>query len=241
MTKLKCIIVDDEPMALKLIEKYVSQTPDLELVGKFENAFEAEKAIQSTPVDLLFLDIQMPDMDGIEFAAKLPPQVRVIFTTAFQEYALESYKVNALDYLLKPFNYTEFLKATEKAKNWFQLVNISAKTENEEAYMLVKSGYKSMQIKLNEILYIQGLKDYVKIYIEELSSPILTLMTMKNLETDLPQDKFMRVHRSFIVALDKIRSIEKGMIKIKDKIIPISDSYRATFQEYVNNNNFKIK
>jgi DNA-binding LytR/AlgR family response regulator len=142
---------------------------------------------------------------------------------------------------LKPFNYTEFLKATEKAKNWFQLVNISAKTENEEAYMLVKSGYKSMQIKLNEILYIQGLKDYVKIYIEELSSPILTLMTMKNLETDLPQDKFMRVHRSFIVALDKIRSIEKGMIKIKDKIIPISDSYRANFQEYVNNNNFKIK
>jgi len=232
MKKIKCIIVDDEPLAIQLLENYVNRTPFLELMGKFESPNEARKVLIQGEINLVFLDIQMPDINGIDFSATISPETRIIFTTAFSEYALSAYKVNALDYLLKPFNYDEFYKSATKAKEWFELVRKSDQLDSDNM-LFVKSGYNNVQIKLSEVHYFQGFKDYIKIYIKGNRSPILTLMTMKSMIEILPEDKFIRVHRSYIIPVNRIKSADKTSILVDDVRVPLSDSYKDAFNDFI--------
>ena len=230
---LSCFIIDDEPLALALLESYVSKTPFLKQTGKYSSAVAAIDAVQKEVPDVLFLDIQMAELTGMEFARLVPEKTRIIFTTAFQQYALEGYKVNALDYLLKPFSYPEFLQAANKALHYHQLSQTPTVQEVQKS-IFVKADYKLMQIDLDKILYIEGLKDYLKIYTEEQPQAIVTHITMKAMEEMLPSSSFLRVHRSFIVALDKIKEIERNRIIMGYKIvIPVGDQYRDAFQEYM--------
>lgn len=238
--KITCVIVDDEPMALNLVEGYVNKTPFLVLKKKCSSAIEAMEFLKEEPVDLLFLDIQMPDLTGIAFSKMLPTNTRVIFTTAFDQYALEGFKVEALDYLLKPFDYAEFLAAANKAVKWFTLVKGKQQPllSEEKEFLFVKSEYKQLRIKLADVLYFEGLKDYIKIWLKDNPKPVLTLMSLKSLEEELPETKFMRVHRSFIVSLDNIEVIERSQIIINNKRITVSEQYKPKFLEFVNSNSF---
>jgi len=236
--KISCIIVDDEPMALNLVESYVEKTPFLQLKKKCSSAIEAMEFVKNEPVDLLFLDIQMPDLTGIEFSKMLPATSRVIFTTAFDQYALEGFKVEALDYLLKPFDYAEFLAAANKANTWFELVKGKQKSiiSEEKEFLFVKSEYKQLRIKLADVLYFEGLKDYIKIWLKDNPKPVLTLKSLKSLEEELPETQFMRVHRSFIVALKNVEIIERSQIIINKQRITVSEQYKPNFLAYINNN-----
>lgn len=226
---LSCAIVDDEPLALSLLESYVAKTPFLQLAGKYSSAIQAMKEVPEKEIDLLFLDIQMPELNGLEFSKMVNARTRIIFTTAFGQYAIDSYRVNALDYLLKPISYVDFLQAANKALHWFELVQKPDEIES----IFVKSDYKLMQVDLKKILYIEGLKDYIKIYTEDAPKPILSLMSMKSMEELLPSTRFIRVHRSFIVQKDKIRVIDRGRIVFDKAYIPVSDSYKQTFQAFL--------
>ena len=226
---LNCAIVDDEPLALSLLESYVNKTPFLNLTGKYSSAMQAMKELPDMKVNLLFLDIQMPELNGLEFSRMVDPQTRIVFTTAFGQYAIDGYRVNALDYLLKPISYPDFLQAANKALQWFDLVQ---KPEEKES-IYVKSDYKLVQIELKKVLYIEGLKDYIKIYLEDSPKPILSLMSMKSMEELLPANRFMRVHRSYIVQKEKIRIIDRGRIVFDKTYIPISDSYKQAFQSFL--------
>ena len=228
--KLHCAIVDDEPLALSLLESYVNKTPFLELAGKYSSAVQAMKELPGHQIDLLFLDIQMPELNGLEFSKMVDARTRIVFTTAFDQYAIDGYKVNALDYLLKPISYVDFLQAANKAVQWFELLQQS---KEEIQSIFVKSEYKLVQIELSKILYIEGLKDYLKIYEEDSPKPILSLMSMKAMEELLPASRFMRVHRSYIVQKNKIRIIDRGRIVFGKNYIPISDSYKQAFQEFL--------
>ena len=221
---LTCAIIDDEPLAINLLENYVNKTPFLRLTAKFNSALEAH------PVELLFLDIQMPELSGMEFSRILEADTRIIFTTAFEQYALDSYKVNALDYLLKPISYPDFLKAANKALQWYEHMQTPA-AEIESIF--IKTEYKQVQVELRKILYIEGLKDYVKIFVEDEPHPILSLMSMKSLEEMLPASRFIRVHRSFIVQPEKIKVIERNRIVFGKEYIPISDNYKPKFTEFL--------
>ena len=236
--QISCIVVDDEPMALQLIEGYVLKTPFLDLKKKCDSAIDALTFIENNPIDLIFLDIQMPDLTGIGLSKLIPKSTRVIFTTAFSEYALEGYKVDALDYLLKPFDYAEFLTAANKAREWFTLVN--GKTQEtilkEKEFLFVKSDYKQLKINLNDVLYFEGLKDYIKIWLKGQPRPILTLMSLKSLQEVLPTNKFMRIHRSFIVALEAVDVIERSQIIIGDQRITVSENYKPEFLDYISKN-----
>lgn len=227
---LNCAIVDDEPLALNLLESYVNKTPFLTLAGKYSSAVQAMKELPGKQVDLLFLDIQMPELNGLEFSKMVNPHTRIVFTTAFGQYAIDGYKVNALDYLLKPISYVDFLQAANKAVQWFELLQ---QPKDEIDSIFVKSEYKLVQIELKNILYIEGLKDYIKIYEEGNTKPILSLMSMKAMEEMLPASRFMRVHRSYIVQKDKIRIIDRGRIVFGKTYIPVSDSYKQIFQEFL--------
>lgn len=226
---LHCAVVDDEPLALSLLESYVDKTPFLQLAGAYSSAVQAMNELPGKEIDLLFLDIQMPELNGLEFSKMVDSRTRIVFTTAFDQYAIDGYRVNALDYLLKPISYVEFLQAANKALQWFELVQ---KPEEIDS-IFVKSDYKLVQIELKSILYIEGLKDYVKIYTEDAPKPILSLMSMKAMEELLPSARFMRVHRSFIVQKDKIRIIDRGRIVFDKTYIPISDSYKPIFQSFL--------
>ncbi|MBQ8674327.1 MAG: response regulator transcription factor [Bacteroides sp.] len=227
---LKCAIIDDEPLALDLLESYVQKTPFLKLEGKYSSAVQAMKELPKLAPDLLFLDIQMPELNGIEFSKMVDARTRIVFTTAFNQYAIDGYKVNALDYLLKPVSYVDFLQAANKAVQWFELLQQS---KEEPQSIFVKSEYKLVQIELKNILYVEGLKDYIKIYEEGNGKPILSLMSMKSMEELLPASRFMRVHRSYIVNKEKIRIIDRGRIVFGKVYIPISDSYKQPFQEFL--------
>lgn len=235
---ITCIIVDDEPMALNLVESYVEKTPFLQLKKKCGSAIEALEYVKENPVDLLFLDIQMPDLTGLEFSKMLPKETRVIFTTAFNEYALEGFKVQALDYLLKPFDYAEFLAAANKAHTWFGLIkgSIEQQITKEKDFLFVKSEYKQLRIKLADVLYFEGLKDYIKIWLKDNPKPILTLMSLKNLQEELPETQFLRVHRSFIVSLKNIDVVERSQIVINKQRITVSEQYKPKFLDFIQNN-----
>lgn len=235
---LNCALVDDEPLALDLLETYVRKTPFLNLVGKCSSAVAAMKELQEKTVDLLFLDIQMPELSGLEYSKMVNPETRIVFTTAFGQYALDGYRVNALDYLLKPISYKDFLEAANKALSWFEMKEHASAGGNvvkvEDDCIYVKSDYKLVQIKLKDILYVEGLKDYVKIYIENEPKAILSLMSMKAMEERLPSSHFIRVHRSFIVQKNKIKIIDRGRIVFGKEYIPVSDSYKQELQNYLN-------
>ena len=238
MKKITCLIADDEPMALSLMESYVLKTPFLELKAKCNSAIKAMEFLETdSDIDLFFLDIQMPDLTGLEFSRLLPAKSKVVFTTAFDQYAIEGYKVNALDYLLKPFDYNEFLNAAQKARNHFE-INSVQNAENQQNkknsdFIFVKSEYRQIKINFSEILYIEGLKDYVKIYTSSHPRPILTLMSLKKLEEELPSEQFMRVHRSYIISLEKIEAIERNHVVIKDGFITIAPNYKDILMEYI--------
>ncbi|MBQ9676480.1 MAG: response regulator transcription factor [Bacteroidaceae bacterium] len=239
MEKIRCAVVDDEPLALGLMASYVKKTPFLELVGSYSSAVQAMQEMHDNPVDLIFLDIQMPELNGLDYSRMISPQTRVVFTTAFNQYALDGYKVNALDYLLKPISYPDFLLAANKAQEWFRLVEQSQQSEkkenqDEKLSIFVKSDYKLIRIELKNILYVEGLKDYVKIYEENAGRPVISLMSMKAMEEMLPADRFMRVHRSYIVQKEKIRIIEHNRIVFGNTYIPIGDSYKQAFQDFLN-------
>ena len=239
MANIRCAVVDDEPLALGLMASYVKKTPFLELVGAYSSAVQAMQEMHDHPVDLVFLDIQMPELNGLDYSRMIPPQTRVVFTTAFNQYALDGYKVNALDYLLKPISYPDFLQAANKAQEWFKLVEQSkqpekTEKENDIQSIFVKSDYKLIQIELKNILYVEGLKDYVKIYEENATRPVMSLMSMKAMEDMLPSDRFIRVHRSYIVQKEKIRIIEHNRIVFGNTYIPIGDSYKQSFQDFLN-------
>lgn len=236
---IRCAIIDDEPLALGLLASYVKKTPSLELCGTYSSAIQAMEMLPNNPVDQLFLDIQMPELNGLEFSKMVPEKTRIVFTTAFEQYAIDGYRANALDYLLKPISYADFIEAVGKAVEWF---NLKLKAEGEKTntqtetpdYIYVKSDYKLIQISLDKILYIEGLKDYVKIYTEDSPRPILSLISMKALEERLPEERFLRVHRSFIVQKQKIKVIDKGRIVFGKEYIPISETYKSMLQDYVN-------
>lgn len=246
---LNCIAVDDEPLALGLVSVFIEKTPFLNLVGKYSSAVEALQGLHSQQVDVIFLDIQMPDLTGIELARVLSQAQqgsvgpRIIFTTAFKNFALEGYKVDALDYLLKPFNYEEFLRAANKAKAYFELINRPAPAsvapvalaipEPEEESLFLKVEYQLVRVAFKDILYIEGLKDYVKVHLQGNPKPILSLTSLKALEDKLPPRRFMRIHRSFIVSLDKISSLTRNSIQIGTVTIPVSDQYKDTFNQFL--------
>jgi len=240
--KITCIIVDDEPMALNLVESYVEKTPFLVLKKKCNSAIDAMEFLKTETVDLLFLDIQMPDLTGIEFSKMLPKNTRVIFTTAFDQYALEGFKVEALDYLLKPFDYAEFLMAANKASAWFTLVKGKQQSllSEEKEFLFVKSEYKQVRIKLADVLYFEGLKDYIKIWIKDNPKPIVTLMSLKSLQDELPETQFLRVHRSFIVSLKNIELIERSQIIINKQRITVSEQYKPKFLDFINRNSLNF-
>lgn len=234
--KLKCCIIDDEPPALNMLEVYVNKTPFLELTGKYSSALLAMRETSFEEIDLVFLDIQMPELNGMEFSRILGDKTRIVFTTAFEQYALDSYKVNALDYLLKPISYPDFLQAANKALQWYDLKrqSNSVAQPEEKRSIFVKSDYKLVQVELKKIFYIEGLKDYVKIYMEGESLPIVSLISMKALEELLPEPGFMRVHRSYIVNANQIRVVERNRIVFGKVYVPVSDSYKERFQEFLN-------
>ncbi len=234
---LNCIAVDDEPLALGLVCKFIEQTPFLNLVGQYPSAVEALKAIHEQKVDLVYLDIQMPDLNGIELARVLgkgQEKPRIIFTTAFEKYGLEGYKVDALDYLLKPFNYEEFLRTATKALSYYELINRPEPAEHaDDQYLFLKVEYQWVRIALADILYIEGLKDYVKVHRKNDEKGVLSLTSLKDLDEKLPSRRFMRVHRSFIVALDKITSMTKNSLQIGKKTIAVGDQYKDAFNQFV--------
>lgn len=234
--KIRCLTIDDEPLALNLVSSYVERTPFLELAGKCNSAQQAMEKMNEDEIDLLFMDIQMPDLTGIEFARAMDKGPKIIFTTAFEQYALEGFKLDAMDYLLKPFNYQDFLKSANKAKEHFELVHKATHSEHVQAehdFLFVKSEYKLIKIKFDSILYIEGLKDYVKIMLVGANKPILSLLSLKNLEGKIPTDRFMRVHRSYIIALDKISAISNNVIIINNTNIPVGEMYKDDFYRFL--------
>ena len=233
MKRLKCVIIDDEPLAIDLLKSYAAQTPFLDLAGTFSDALSAIEIINRENIDVLFLDINMPKISGLEFSKTLPASVKVIFTTAYDQYAIEGFRLNALDYLLKPISYTEFLQAANKALDWFNLTE-----SNKATGIFVKSGYRIEKIEFNDIQYIENQKDYVKFHIEGAKEPVSSLMSMQSLEEKLPSKQFMRVHRSFIVNLDKIKTIERNCIVFGKGYIPVSESYKTKFMEFLDENFF---
>ena len=230
---LSCIIVDDEPLAVRLLESYVEKTPDLELMASFTDSITAINAVKAQKPDLLFLDIQMPNIDGMELAHSLPEETRVVFTTAFKEYAFESYEVNALDFLLKPIRYNKFLAAVEKAKKWFSTRNEDVGTRNDRTVFIRVEG-EWRNIAIDQITYVNGMKDYVLFYLDDESKPLITHLTMKSVEDMLPPDKFLRVHRSYIVAINKIQKVDRNdCIYIGNEIIHVPDGYLTTFRSFI--------
>ena len=228
---INCAIIDDEPLAAGLLESYVKKTPYLNLTGTYNSAITAMRDLRDNPVPLLFLDIQMPELSGVEFAKILPKDTKIIFTTAFPQYALEGYKVNALDYLLKPISYEDFLRATEKAQDWYNMLQ-KREAYNDDRIMFIKSEYKLLRVHLDDILYVEGLKDYVCICLKN-GEKIMSLMSMKKLEDYLPRPEFLRTHRSYIVHMPEVRSIDRFRIVFGDIFIPISDNYKEEVQQYL--------
>ena len=233
MLTLRCCVVDDEPLAQELVASYIEKTPFMELVGKFSSAQDSVKTILEEDIDVVFLDIHMPQLNGMEFARIVPPTCRIIFTTAYDRYAIEGFKVNALDYLMKPISYEEFVGAANKALQWVELRRRADELDNNKRYIRVKSEYKQVQIPIDKIQFIEGLKDYVKIYVEGEKNAILTLTSMKTIERYLPAAEFLRVHRSFIVNTSKISIIERNRIVFGNHYIPVSESYKQAFNDYV--------
>ena len=233
MRDLRCIVVDDEPLAVKMLENFIAKTPGMTLEASFTDSVEALSAISATCPDLVFLDIQMPDLNGMELSRLVHEPTRIIFTTAFKQYAFESYEVSALDFLLKPIRYQKFLEAAEKARQWFELkAAADAGGAPQKDYILIKADKVLHKVPFADILYVLGMKDYVMVYVSGRKDPYVTHCTMKAMEDMLPKPGFMRVHKSYIVSLDKIDCVSPGNdIMIGETLIHISDAYKDEFFE----------
>ncbi|MFA5971578.1 MAG: LytTR family DNA-binding domain-containing protein [Lentimicrobiaceae bacterium] len=232
--KIKCIAIDDEPLALKQISSYVDKTPFLEVVALCHSAFEAMEYLANNEVDLMFVDINMPDLSGMDFVKSLIQKPQIIFTTAYSEYAIEGFQVDALDYILKPISYASFLKAVNKAKTWFELNQKQTESiQTTQDSIFVKSEYKMIRIFFSEIKYIESSNEYIQIHLVN-NDPVTTLIRLKVMEEQLPKDKFMRVHRSFIVNLDRVKVIERNRIVFDQNVyIPVGEQYKENFQAFV--------
>ena len=230
MKKLRCLIVDDEPVARKILREFVEQVPFLELAGECDNAFKADAFLSGEKADIMFLDIEMPKLSGLEFLKKLAVKPMVILTTAFPEYALEGYELDIIDYLLKPVSFSRFLKAVQKGKEFADLKNAS--TPNPFAsYLFVRSDKRIEKIELPAILYIESMGNYVNIYTE--NKKILAYLTLKGIESQLPVNEFIKIHQSFLVSCARIEAIEGNQVRIKDKSLPISRNYRDAVMQMV--------
>ena len=238
MININCIAIDDEPLALDIIQNYASKVPFLDLKGTFQNPIDAIEHLDNNSIDLIFLDIQMPELTGFEFLKSLPKQPLIIFTTAYPNFALESYENDAVDYLVKPIAFDRFLKAVSKVKQRLSLIeNTSAdKTEQpDKDFIFVKTEYKTVKIDLKEILFVESQKDYVIFTLED-NSTIPSLLSIRNVNETLPSNNFIRVHRSFILAIDKIDSIERNTVIINEQRIPVGESYRDQFKTIISQN-----
>jgi len=233
---MRCLIVDDEPLAQQVMEEFAGRVPFLEVAGKCSSATEAIEILRAESIDLILLDIHMPRLSGLDFIGSLHNPPQFILVTAYSEYALQGFNVNATDYLMKPVPFERFLKAVTKAYELYTLRNKQGQEKNNasDRFMLVKSGYQTVKILLNSILYIEGLKDYVKIYTEG-KKPVLSLLTMKGLVETLPPAKFLRIHKSYIVAVERISTISRNRVMIGEKWIPIGENYRDAFRKQMFN------
>jgi len=233
---IKCITIDDEPLALKQMSSYIDKTPFLELVAACQSAFEAMEVLAKEKIDLLFVDINMPDLSGLDFVKSLEQKPLIIFTTAYSEYALEGFKVDAIDYLLKPIGYPDFLKAARKAEKYLTGDSNKEKLQANEEHLFIKSEYKIIRINLTDIKYIEGMREYVRIHLLN-AKPVMSLLSMKSIEQKLPQTRFMRVHRSYIVNLKQVSIVERNRIVFdQDVYIPVSEQYKERFQAYLDKN-----
>jgi len=231
---IKCIAIDDEPLALKQISSYIDKTPFLEAVALCHSAFEAMEYLSNNEIDLMFVDINMPGLNGLDFVKSLTQKPQIIFTTAYSEYAIEGFQVDALDYILKPISYNVFLKSANKAKTWFDLNHKQSESvQTTQDSLFVKSEYKMVRIFLSEIKYIESSNEYIQIHLVN-DEPVTTLIRLKVMEDQLPKNRFMRVHRSFIVNLDRIKVIERNRIVFdKNVYIPVGEQYIESFQAFV--------
>lgn len=234
---IKCIAVDDEPLALKQLTTYIGKIPFFELAGACQSAVEAKKIMDEDNIDAIFIDINMPDLNGLEFIKSLAAPPIVVFTTAYSEYAIDSYKVNALDYLLKPFGLDDFKRVANKVKNQYDLVQASltsvSQMDNDDA-LFFKTEHRIVRINIHDIRYVEGMSEYLKIHLEG-QKPLVILLRMKKLEDRLPTDTFMRIHRSYIVNLKKIKEVNKNRVILdEDTFLPIGDLYREAFDNYIN-------
>jgi len=231
---IKCIAIDDEPLALKQIRSYIEKTPFLEVMALCSSAFEAIEYLTDNDVDLMFVDINMPDLNGMDFVKSLSQKPQVIFTTAYSEYAIEGFRVDALDYILKPISYAAFLKSVNKAKTWFDLNQRQEETiQANKDSLFVKSEYKMIRIFLSDIKYIESSNEYIVIHLAA-GEPVTTLIRLKVMEEQLPKEMFMRVHRSFIVNLNHVKVIERNRIVFDNKVyIPVGEQYKENFQAFV--------
>lgn len=238
---LRCLAIDDEPLALAQITGYIKKVPFLELVDSCRDAFSALNVLSKTNIDLIFVDINMPDLNGLDFVKSLTTRPIVIFTTAYSEYAIDGFRVDALDYLLKPFSYKDFLKSANKALQQYEMQAISKEgprrisaNTGEEEFLFVKADYKIIKIKILEIKYIESQSEYVKIY-QLNEKPIMTLLSLKSIEERLPSNSFMRVHRSYIVNLSLVKEVSRAGIVFETKaIVPVGEQYKEKFNEYIN-------
>ena len=230
---LNCIIIDSEAQAVERLKGFFPKVNFLNLVGAYSGAIEAMKHIRQSNIDLIFMDVKMPELSGIEFARILPANIKVVFTTQHEQYAVQSYRVNALDYILKPISFEDFFAAASKALNWF-IHHAQEKCVHEiDRLLFVKSDYKTLRIKYDDILYIEGVKDYVKIYTDKGEKPIMSLLNMKKLDEHLPSPEFLRTHRSFIVNMSKVTLIDRFRIVFGDVFIPVTDSYKPAIMRFL--------
>lgn len=243
---LKCIAIDDEPLALRQVSAYISKIPYLELVATFNNAIEAQVYLAGQPIDLVFVDINMPDLNGVDFVRSLTHRPMVIFTTAYSEYAIEGFKLDAVDYLLKPFGFADFSRSAAKAHALYELrqnqrpasqKEVSEAEPKDKEYISVKADYKVSLVRIADIVYLESEGEYVRMHLAD-GSTITTLFRLKNMEAALPADSFMRVHRSYIVNLRAIKAYVKGRIFLNDndEYIPIGENYKEAFQNYIDKN-----
>ena len=235
--KINCLAIDDEPLALKQIGSYIERTPFFELVSLCTSAVEAMKYLVDDKIDMMFVDINMPDLNGIEFVKTLENPPKIVFVTAYGEFALEGFRADAIDYLLKPIGYSDFLKSANKVKSWFDSQSRElAEIRSNKDFLFIKSEYKVLRINFDDIRYIEAMSEYIRFHLIN-SKPVMTQLSMKSIEDQLPQDQFMRVHRSFVVSLSKISVIERNRIVFDGSIyIPVSEQYKSRFQEYIDKN-----
>lgn len=239
---MNCVIIEDEPLARNLLVEYVKKVPSLHLIEAFSNPLAAMETLRSASVDVLFLDVQMPEITGISLLKILKKRPLVVLTTAYSQYALEGYELDVADYLLKPITFERFLKSVDKITQRLETVAAVQPTPAEQtaaspAFIFVKDGTKLVKVKLDEILYIEGLKDYVTIHTD--NQKIVTLQRLKALEEQLPSNKFIRIHNSYIVSLDAIDVIQKNEVQIKGLALPVGDTYRKSFKEFIERNHIQ--